>query len=171
MPLVFISIISAFTKLKLTNNIGKVSTLILGILIGTTAIAAAIGIGSATVFNLEAVQIEQGQAEMDRGVQLEEKFGASLEGKTMPQQILEFFPANPFLDLTGARSTSTIAVVIFAAFLGFAFLGVKENNRSMQKCLRKSLMFLFINYACRNFNPTINTIWYPCDYDKHGCDI
>ncbi|MGX2960904.1 L-cystine transporter [Peribacillus sp. JNUCC 23] len=128
MPLVFISIISAFTKLKLTNNIGKVSTLILGILIGTTAIAAAIGIGSATVFNLEAVQIEQGQAEMDRGLQLEEKFGASLEGKTMPQQILEFFPANPFLDLTGARSTSTIAVVIFAAFLGFAFLGVKRKQ-------------------------------------------
>ena len=34
MPLVFISILAAFTKLKLTNNIGKISTLILGLQIG-----------------------------------------------------------------------------------------------------------------------------------------
>lgn len=127
MPLVFISILSAFTRLKLTSNIGKISVLILGVLIGTTAIAAAVGITSATVFNLEAVQIEQGDAETDRGAQLEETFG-TIEGKTMPQQILELIPANPFLDLTGARPTSTISVVIFAAFLGLAFLGVRRKQ-------------------------------------------
>ena len=68
MPLVFISILSAFTRLKLTSNIGKISVLIIGILLGTTAIAAAVGITSATVFNLEAVQIEQGEAELSRGI-------------------------------------------------------------------------------------------------------
>ncbi len=47
MPLVFISILGAFTKLKLTHNIGKISGLIIGILIATTAIAAAVGIASA----------------------------------------------------------------------------------------------------------------------------
>ncbi|AZV59397.1 L-cystine transporter [Peribacillus frigoritolerans] len=127
MPLVFISIISAFTRLKLTSNIGKISVLIIGILLGTTAIAAAVGITSATVFNLEAVQIEQGEAELSRGDQISETYG-TIQDKTMPQQILELIPSNPFLDLTGARPTSTISVVIFAAFLGIAYLGVKRKQ-------------------------------------------
>ncbi|MEC0346235.1 L-cystine transporter [Peribacillus frigoritolerans] len=127
MPLVFISILSAFTRLKLTSNIGKISVLIIGILLGTTAIAAAVGITSATVFNLEAVQIEQGEAELSRGDQISETYG-TIQDKTMPQQILELIPYNPFLDLTGARPTSTISVVIFAAFLGIAYLGVKRKQ-------------------------------------------
>lgn len=127
MPLVFISILSAFTRLKLTSNIGKISVLIIGILLGTTAIAAAVGITSATVFNLEAVQIEQGEAELSRGDQISETYG-TIQDKTMPQQILELIPANPFLDLTGARPTSTISVVIFAVFLGMAYLGVKRKQ-------------------------------------------
>lgn len=127
MPLVFISILSAFTRLKLTSNIGKISFLIIGILIVTTGIAAAIGITAATVFNLEAVQIEQGDAEVSRGDQITESYG-TIQEKTMPQQIIELIPANPFLDLTGARPTSTISVVIFAAFLGIAYLGVRRKQ-------------------------------------------
>ncbi len=129
MPLVFISILSAFHKIKkLTSNIGKISVLIIGILLGTTAvIAAAVGITSATVFNLEAVQIEQGEAELSRGDQISETYG-TIQDKTMPQQILELIPSNPFLDLTGARPTSTISVVIFAAFLGIAYLEVKRKQ-------------------------------------------
>ena len=42
--------------------------------------------------------------------------------------ILKLIPSNPFLDLTGARPTSTISVVIFAAFLGIAYLGVKRKQ-------------------------------------------
>lgn len=127
MPLVFISILSAFTKLKITNNIGKVSTLIIAILVGTTAIAAAIGIASAAAFNLEGIQLEQGEAELARANQLETKL-ADLQNMSFPAKILELLPANPFLDFTGTRPTSTIAIVIFAAFLGVAFLGVKRNN-------------------------------------------
>jgi L-cystine uptake protein TcyP (sodium:dicarboxylate symporter family) len=47
---------------------------------------------------------------------------------TIPQQVLELLPSNPFQDLTGARPTSTIAVVIFAAFIGMAYLGVKRKD-------------------------------------------
>jgi len=127
MPLVFVSIVAAFTRLKLTSNIGKISGLIIGILVGTTAIAAAIGIVTTTGFNLEAVQIEQGAAETERGAALEENL-SGMQAQTIPQQIIELLPANPFLDLTGARPTSTIAVVIFAAFIGIAYLGVKRKK-------------------------------------------
>lgn len=127
MPLVFISILGAFTRLSLSSNIGKISVLIIGILLGTTALAAIVGIGSATVFNLEAIQIEEGDAEISRGTQMEET-SQSLAAQTLPQQILELLPANPFLDLTGARATSTISVVIFAAILGIAYLGVRRKT-------------------------------------------
>jgi len=127
MPLVFISIVGAFTKLKLTKNIGKISFLVIGILLGTTAIAAAIGIGSALGFGLDGVQLTQGDAEKARNDQLAER-AAGIENMTLPQQIIELVPSNPFQDLTGARATSTIAVVIFAAFIGIAYLGVKRKD-------------------------------------------
>lgn len=127
MPLVFISIVGAFTKLKLTKNLGKISFLVIGILLGTTAISAAIGIGSALGFGLDGIELTEGEAEAQRNVQLQESLG-TVENMTIPQQILTLFPANPFSDLTGARPTSTIAVVIFAAFIGIAYLGVKRKE-------------------------------------------
>jgi len=127
MPLVFISIVASFTRLKLTKNIGKISILTIGILLATTAIAAAISIATTTSFNLESVQISQGDAEAQRGAYLEENL-TNLEAKTIPQQIIALLPANPFLDLTGARPTSTIGVVIFAAFVGIAYLGIKRKK-------------------------------------------
>ncbi|MEH7664721.1 L-cystine transporter [Bacillus velezensis] len=127
MPLVFISILGAFTKLKLTHNIGKISGLIIGILIATTAIAAAVGIVSALSFDLKAVHIDQGSTELSRGQELQQK-SEDMTAKTLPQQIVELLPGNPFLDFTGARPPSTIGVVIFAAFLGIAFLGVKRKQ-------------------------------------------
>ena len=127
MPLVFISIVGAFTKLKLTKNIGKISFLVIGILLGTTAISAAIGIGSALGFGLDGIQITQGEAETARNAQLEERV-VGVQDMTIPQQVLELLPSNPFQDLTGARPTSTIAVVIFAAFIGMAYLGVRRKE-------------------------------------------
>ncbi|WP_026568327.1 L-cystine transporter [Bacillus sp. UNC41MFS5] len=127
MPLVFISIVGAFTKLKLTKNIGKISFLVIAILLGTTAISAAIGIGSALGFGLDGIQLNQGDAEATRNAELEQKV-VGVQDMTIPQQIIELFPSNPFADLTGARPTSTIAVVIFAAIVGMAYLGVKKKD-------------------------------------------
>ncbi|MFD1737648.1 L-cystine transporter [Bacillus salitolerans] len=142
MPLVFISILAAFTKLKLSHNIGKISGLIIGILVGTTAIAAAIGIGTTAVFDLEAIEIEQGEAEQARGASLEQRL-ESVQDMTLPQQVIQLLPANPFLDFTGDRPTSTIAVVIFAAFIGLAFLGVKRKEPEAAEFFAKIVNTLY----------------------------
>lgn len=126
-PLIFISILMTFTKMKLSNNTGKIAGLIIAILIGTTAIAAAIGVAAALGFDLKAVQIEQGDAELSRAEEIQGKF-EEIKDQTFPQKILELLPANPFLDFTGARPTSTIAVVIFATILGLSYLGVKRKS-------------------------------------------
>jgi len=136
MPLVLVSIISAFTKLEKSANLGKISGLVIGTLLLTTAISAAIGIASATGFDLKAIDVTAGDAETLRGQELEATLG-EVESTTIPQKILGFLPANPFLDLTGARSTSTIAVVIFAAFIGVAFLGIKRKNQEQAEFFRK----------------------------------
>ncbi len=126
-PLIFISILMTFTKLKQSNNTGKIAALIVGILVGTTAIAAFIGIATALGFDLKAVEIEQGDAELTRATEIEDRFN-EIKDQTYPQKILELLPANPFLDFTGARPTSTIAVVIFATILGVSYLGVKRKT-------------------------------------------
>ncbi|MFC0611045.1 L-cystine transporter [Scopulibacillus daqui] len=127
MPLVFISILASFTRLKFSESVGKIGGLIIVFLIGTTAVAAAIGIGSSLLFHLQGINIHQGSAETAQIQQVQGKLG-DVKNTTLPQKILELLPGNPFMELTGARPTSTIAVVIFSAILGIAFLGVKRKE-------------------------------------------
>lgn len=136
MPLVFISILSAFTKATLSHNIGKIGGLIIGLLVGTTAIAAVIGIGASLAADLQSLQLEQGAKEAARIETIGKTLG-DLENMSAPQKLLELLPGNPFLDLTGARPTSTIAVVIFAAFLGTAYLGVKRKKPDQAELFAK----------------------------------
>jgi len=137
MPLVFISIILAFTKVTIGKNFGKMAALILAFLVGTTAVAAIVGITTTTIFDLQADQIIQGDAELARGESMVSR--SETVPATLPQQLLELFPANPFYDLTGARSTSTIAVVIFAAFLGFAYLQIARKEDETATTIKKGI--------------------------------
>lgn len=140
MPLVFISILSAFTKVTIGKNLGKSATIILSVLIGTTAISAGLGITASVVFDLDASQIMQGEAEIERGEAMVER---SAEVTTLPEQILLMFPANPFSDLTGARATSTIGVVIFAAFLGFSYLTLRRKEEETAANVKKGVDALY----------------------------
>lgn len=136
MPLVFISILSAFTKATLSHNIGKIGGLIIGLLVGTTAIAAAIGIGASIAADLQSLQLEQGAKESAQIEKIGNTLG-NLENMSAPQKLVELLPGNPFLDLTGARPTSTIAVVIFSAFLGMAYIGVKRKKPDQAELFAK----------------------------------
>jgi len=138
MPLVFISILGAFTKITIGKNFGKMAGMILGILIGTTAIAAVIGISATLIFGLDASEIVQGEAEVARGADIEES-SAGITDKALPDQLIDLLPANPFLDFTGARPTSTIGVVIFAAFLGFAYLAIVRREPENAATVKKGI--------------------------------
>jgi len=140
MPLIFISILAAFTKVTVGKNFGKAAAIILSILIGTTAIAAGLGIATSVAFDLDATEIMQGDAEVARGESMVEK---STEVTPLPDQILAMFPGNPFADLTGARSTSTIGVVIFAAFLGVAYLQLRGKEEETAVTVKKGIDALY----------------------------
>jgi len=127
MPLIMVSIISAILKLKGLDSLGKISVLTIGTLMLTTLVAAGIGILMAKAFSLTAVGLTASAADVARGVYLEGKVGTA-QAISLPNMLLSFLPANPFLDMTGARKTSTIAVVIFAVFIGVAASGIHDKK-------------------------------------------
>ncbi|MCE5090778.1 L-cystine transporter [Staphylococcus devriesei] len=138
MPLIFISIVSAFSKIQIGDKFAKIGSYIFMFLIGTVAIAAIVGIFYAIVFGLDASSIDLGSAESSRGSEISSK-AKDLTANTLPQQILELLPSNPFLDFTGQRTTSTIAVVIFAVFVGFACLRVARKQPEHGDLLKRGI--------------------------------
>ena len=123
MPLIMVSIISAILKLKDASSLGKISLLTIGILLVTTTVAATIGILMAKLFGLTAVGLTSSAAEVARGVQLQGSLETA-KALSLPKLLISFVPANPVLDMTGARKTSTIAVVVFAIFIGISATGI-----------------------------------------------
>ncbi|EOB7014798.1 TPA: L-cystine transporter [Staphylococcus aureus] len=138
MPLIFISIVAAFTKIQIGEKFAKIGSLICIFLIGTVTIAAIVGVVYALVFGLDASTINLGNAEQARGSEIA-KQAKDLTAHTLPQQILELLPKNPFLDFTGQRATSTIAVVIFASFIGFAYLRVARKQSDHGELLKRAI--------------------------------
>ncbi|MBO8776880.1 L-cystine transporter [Staphylococcus aureus] len=138
MPLIFISIVTAFTKIQIGEKFAKIGSLIFIFLIGTVTIAAIVGVVYALVFGLDASTINLGNAEQARGSEIA-KQAKDLTAHTLPQQILELLPKNPFLDFTGQRATSTIAVVIFASFIGFAYLRVARKQPDHGELLKSAI--------------------------------
>ncbi|MES2164350.1 MAG: cation:dicarboxylase symporter family transporter [Pseudomonadota bacterium] len=127
MPLIMVSIISAIIKLKGINSLGKISALTIGLLMLTTLIAAGLGILMAKLFQLSAVGLTASAADVARGVYLQGKVETA-QAISLPSMLLSFIPANPFLDMTGGRKTSTIAVVIFSVFIGIAATGIHDKK-------------------------------------------
>jgi L-cystine uptake protein TcyP (sodium:dicarboxylate symporter family) len=126
-PLVFISILGAVSKLQDARSLGTIGGGIIGILLITTAAAAGIGIGVARLFGLRAEGIVRGARELERGALMEGRV-AEATALDLPSLLQQMVPANIFADLAGTRSTSLMAVVVFAVMLGFAALALKRHT-------------------------------------------
>lgn len=130
MPLVFISVLSAITKLKQAGALGKISVSVLSILLITTAIAAAIGIAMTYLFNLSAEGLIAGERELAAQASVEGRV-EKVANLSIPAMIISFIPRNPFAELTGANPTSIISTVIFSAFLGIAALSLRKEDEAL----------------------------------------
>lgn len=135
-PLVMVSIIQSIINLQKSSELGKMSAWIIGFLVSTAMISALIGIGSAVMFDLDAKQIDMGTAEAERGELLETRLGEVDELST-PAKILNFIPSNIFLDMTGERPTSVIAIVLFSMIVGIAVLGLRRKNPEQAEMFTK----------------------------------
>ncbi len=130
MPLVFISILSAITRLNQAGSLGKISFSVISVLLVTTAIAAAIGIAMVYWFDVSAQGLIAGERELAAQARVDSKV-EQISGMTIPAMLLSFIPKNPFAELTGASPTSIISTVIFSAFLGVAAISLRKENPAL----------------------------------------
>lgn len=128
MPLVLVCILNAVARLHATSQLGKISVLVIGVLLGTTFIAALLGVAITNLFGLTAEGLVQGSVETARLHAIENSYLGRVSGLSVSELLLSFIPRNPFADLSGARPTSVISVVVFATFLGVAALRLLKDE-------------------------------------------
>ena len=129
MPLILITMIAAVLKVEEIKSLGKIGGSVVGILVLTTMIAALVGILMASIFGLNAGELASGARELARAEALETRRG-SVADLSLAQLLVSFIPRNIFSDLTDARATSIIAVVLFGLLFGIAALLVSEENNT-----------------------------------------
>src|SRR5699024_4430902 len=96
-------------------------------LVVTVMISGAVGVVSANIFNLEGIELSEGEAEIE-AIKNTEETAEEIEGATLPTMIRDMIPATVCLDFTQDWSTSVIAVVIFSVIVGTAYMGVRRKE-------------------------------------------
>lgn len=139
-PLVFICVILAFTTFELKDNVLKTSITIIGTLIVTAGIAGVVGIFTGYFSKIDASSFKITDSIAASTSEMQQTYVEGGEHTlTLPQKIVEVFPSNPFLDLTGQRPSATIGVVIFALFLGLAYLRIKDTKVEQAELFKKMM--------------------------------
>lgn len=127
MPLVLVMMIAAVVKMREVAALGRIGGSVIGILVGTTMVAAMVGILVASAFGLTAEGLAEGARELERASALTSRY-ETVAGLGLSDMLVRFVPSNIFEDLTDSRPTSIIAVVIFGILFGIAALGVGREN-------------------------------------------
>lgn len=141
-PLIFVSLVGAFTQLKVTEKIHKIAGNVLVVLLGTTAVASFIGFISVVLFHLQGANFARGLTATSQALTSIRDHQESLKNVTLALQIVSFFPKNIFADFAGMRATSTIAVVIFSLFVGVAFLSLKKEKNKLAETFARGIQAL-----------------------------
>jgi L-cystine uptake protein TcyP (sodium:dicarboxylate symporter family) len=135
MPLILVTMIAAVIRLEQLSSMGKIGGSVIGLLVLTTVISAIVGIVVTLVFGLTAEGIEGGAREMARLDFLEVRQD-DVRDLSLPAVVVSFIPTNIFSDLTQARSTSIIGVVIFGVLFGAAALLVAREKPEQADSIR-----------------------------------
>lgn len=139
-PLIFVSITNAII-MQDSKNLGKMATQIIAVLLITTAIAGLVGVGSATIFKLDAGNLQLGESEIQRGESLEGTL-EDFQSRPIPQQITDIIPTNPFYAMTGQGNNATLSVVVFATFIALATLGIRKRKPESAKSFADFIQML-----------------------------
>ena len=139
MPLVLVMMIAAVVRMREVADLGRIGGSVVGILVGTTAVAALVGIFVSNFFGLSADAITQGARELERAASLTSRY-ENVANLGLADMLVRFIPSNIFSDLTGARPTSIIAVVIFGILFGLAALGVAKEDPARGEKLREAVL-------------------------------
>lgn len=138
-PLIFVSLVGAFTKMKVNANLKKITTIVLTTLLATTAVAALFGFISVVAFHLQGGSFVKGLSANSTALSALTKHQQALKGLTLPQQLVSFIPSNIFAAFAGTTTSSTISVVIFSLFTGVAYLGIRQKHQDSARVFAKGI--------------------------------
>ena len=125
-PIILIATIKAMTQIGENKSVSKALFLIIIVLLITTAISASIGIATAYFSNLSFEGLLS--SNFDQSVLKSLEARTNIFNSPFYVFVTDFIPTNPFADLAGLRANSIPALVIFAVFLGVAYLGVLKKE-------------------------------------------
>ena len=137
-PLVLVMMIAAVVRMGEVAALGRIGGMVVGILIGTTMIAALVGIGVTLLFGITAEGLTEGARELARSEVLTRRY-EDFADRSLPDLLVSFVPSNVFADLTEARPTSIIGVVIFGILLGVAALGLARDDPERGATIRSAV--------------------------------
>jgi uncharacterized protein len=134
-PLVLVMMIAAVVRMGELAVLGRAGALVVGILIGTTMIAAMVGIGVANAFGLTAEGLTAGARELARSDALTTRYD-EFAALGIADLLVRLVPSNVFADLAEMRPTSIIGVVVFGILAGVAALSVAHENPARGESIR-----------------------------------
>ena len=137
MPLVFVSIVGAFTHAKVTEKFGRISGAVLATLLGTVAVAALFGWAVIAFSGLAGASFTAtaAQSALDNIASHQD----AVADLTLPQVIVSFIPPNIVADFAGSRANSTIGVVVFSAICGAAWLKLRDRDAAQAETFKRGL--------------------------------
>ena len=143
MPLIFVSITMAIINIKDGgSNVGKMTLIIIAVLMATTAISALVGFFTAKGFGLDASKLQSIVGDISQGASNYEGKLEQFTARPVPQQLLEIIPTNPFAALAGMGGSPTLSVVFFAALVGSAALGLRKKKLEVFEFFQKIMQAL-----------------------------
>src|SRR5699024_10837474 len=100
MPLIFVSLVRAFTEMQGDSNIGETGLNALAVLIVRGKMLGVVGVMTVSLFNRAGAEVTRGDDE-DAIISALHEIQTQEEGQTIPQQILSFTLKNILNDLAG----------------------------------------------------------------------
>ncbi|WP_159723304.1 cation:dicarboxylate symporter family transporter [Enterococcus sp. CSURQ0835] len=157
-PLVLVCVILAFTKIEVKTNVVKLGGVIIATLVSFAGVAGMVGLATGHFSGINGKGFTISKSALHAANELKANYVAGGEHTlTLPQKILAIFPSNPFFDLTGQRPSATLGVVIFALFLGIAYLKIKDRKPQEARFFKEwmdsvyeivmSVVRLFLSFA------------------------
>lgn len=121
-PIVFLSIVSAITKIQTGSKAAKISGKVLAILLITTAISALVGFMAVQIFKLDAAALVESISGSST-----EKTAAPTD---VPTSILGIIPSNIF---SAFSANSALPIVFIGVLVGFAILTINKKDNNLGK--------------------------------------
>lgn len=130
-PLVFVAMTASIMNVDSGGALSKIAPKVIGILLITVAISAAIGVTAIYLFGIDANVLvssmgsDSAVAARDQAVLSTQ---AAMQSQGLSGLALSIIPSNIFDMLTGSQRTSTLSTVLFGMFLGYSILQVKRRK-------------------------------------------